>query len=97
MASENELDFEWDEDKASANLKKHRVSFDEAKTIFGDPFATTINDSLHSVGERRFIDVGRSETGKILVVSYTQRGRRIRLINCRVATKAERRTYEEKE
>lgn len=97
MALENKLNFEWDEEKAAANLKKHRLSFDEAKTVFGDPFAITINDSLHSVGERRFIDIGRSETGKILVVSYTQRGRRIRLINCRAATKAERRTYEEKE
>jgi uncharacterized DUF497 family protein len=96
MASEKKLNFDWDEDKAAANFKKHKVSFEDAKTVFGDSFAVTINDPLHSVGERRFIDIGRSLDGKILVVSYTWRGQKIRLINCRRATKAERKIYEEK-
>lgn len=97
MVAGKKLDFEWDVDKALLNLKKHRVSFDEAKTVFGDPFAVTINDPLHSVGELRFIDIGRSRDGKILVVSYTQRSQKIRLINGRKATKTERKMYEEKE
>ena len=97
MASESDLDFEWDEDKAESNFKKHKISFQEAKMVFGDLFSVTVNDPLHSVGERRFIDIGASVNGKILVVSYTQRGRKIRLISCRKATKAERKIYEEKE
>ncbi|MBA2336044.1 MAG: BrnT family toxin [Pyrinomonadaceae bacterium] len=97
MVSENDFSFDWDEDKAAANFKKHKVKFEEAKTIFGDPFSVTKNDPLHSVGEMRFVDIGRSVNGKILVVSYTQRGRKIRLISCRKATKAERMVYEEKE
>lgn len=97
MASDNKLDFDWDEDKATANFKKHKVNFEEAKSVFGDPFAITISDPVHSIGERRFIDIGRSLGGRILVVSYTHRRQRIRLINCRNATKAERKMYEEKE
>lgn len=97
MAVENKLNFDWDEDKAAANFKKHKINFDEAKEVFGDPFAVTVNDPLHSVGEKRFIDIGRSLDGKTLVVSYTHRGQKIRLINCRKATKAERKIYEEKE
>ena len=97
MASENDLKFEWDEDKADANFKKHKVDFEEAKTVFGDPSSVTINDPRHSVGEQRFIDIGASVNRKILVVSYTQRGQKIRLISCRKATGAERKIYEEKE
>jgi uncharacterized DUF497 family protein len=90
-----DLDFEWDEDKAAANLKKHKISFDEAKTVFGDPFSITINDPKHSAAERRFIDIGTSATGNVLVVSYTER-QKIRLISSRKASKKERRIYEEK-
>jgi len=97
MASEIDLDFEWDEDKAAANLKKHKVSFEEAKKVFADPFAITIDDPKHSVDERRFVDAGASADGKILVVSYTERERKIRLISCRKATRAERKIYEERE
>ena len=97
MASEIDLDFEWDEDKAIANLKKHKVSFEEAKTVFADPFAITIDDPKHSADERRFVDAGASADGKILVVSYTERERKIRLISCRKATRAERKIYEERE
>lgn len=96
MVSEMDLDFEWDEEKAAANLKKHKVSFEEAKTVFADPFAITIDDPKHSVGEQRFIDTGTSADGKILVVSYTERERKIRLISCRKATKTERKIYEER-
>jgi uncharacterized DUF497 family protein len=97
MAIEADLDFEWDEAKAVANLKKHKISFEEAKTVFADPFSITIDDPKHSVDEHRFIDIGVSLSGKILVVSYTERKRKTRLINCRKATKAEREIYEERE
>jgi uncharacterized DUF497 family protein len=90
-----DLEFEWDEVKAAANLKKHKVSFDEAKTVFADPFSITIDDPEHSVEERRFIDIGTSSEGHILVVSYTER-RKIRLISARKASKIERMVYEEK-
>lgn len=89
------LSFEWDEEKAAANLKKHDVSFDEALTVFGDPLSMTIPDPDHSVGELRYIDVGNSEGNRLLVVVYTQRGVNIRIISCRKATSSERRLYEE--
>jgi len=97
MASEIDLDFDWDEDKAIANLKKHKISFEEAKTVFADPFSITMNDPKHSVDEHRFVDIGAAANGKVLVVSYTQRGEKIRLINCRKSTKSERKIYEERE
>jgi uncharacterized protein len=97
MASEMDLDFEWDEDKAVANLKKHKISFEEAKTVFGDSFAITIHDPKHSVAERRFVDTGTSAKRRILVVSYIERGQKIRLISCRKANKTERKIYEERE
>lgn len=96
MASEINLDFEWEEDKAAANQKKHKISFEEAKTVFADPFSITINDPAHSVDEHRFADIGASASQKVLVVSYTERGQKIRLISCRKATKAERKIYEER-
>ncbi len=97
MASETDLDFEWDEDKAAVNLKKHKISFEEAKTVFADPFAITIDDPKHSLEEYRFIDTGMSADGKVLVVSYTEREQKIRLISCRKATKTEHKIYEERE
>ncbi len=95
MTSETDLDFEWDEDKAVANLKKHKIGFEEAKTVFADPFAITIDDPKHSVDEHRFVDTGISANGKFLVVSYTERDQKIRLISCRKATRTERKIYEE--
>ena len=89
------MDFDWDEGKARANLKKHRISFEEAKTVFGDPFSVTIDDPTHSASEYRFVDIGTSASGMILTVAYAERGQRIRLISCRKATKAERKIYEE--
>jgi uncharacterized DUF497 family protein len=90
-----DLVFEWDEDKARANLLKHQVSFEEAKTVFGDPMSITRSDPDHSRDEDRYIDIGRSSEDRILVVVYTDRGPAIRLISCRKATQVERRTYEE--
>lgn len=97
MAVDIDLAFEWDEDKAAANLTKHKISFAEAKTVFADSLSITIADPEHSVVEHRFVDIGASADGKILVVAYTERGRNIRLISCRKATKAERKIYEERE
>jgi hypothetical protein len=89
------LRFEWDESKAKSNLKKHGVSFEEGVTIFFDPLAVTIADPDHSSREGRFIDVGRSEEGRLLVVVYTERRGRIRLISARRATRRERKAHEE--
>jgi len=89
------LSFEWDEEKAKANLKKHRVSFDEATTVLIDSFSITIPDPDHSVDEQRYIDIGSSDNGRVLVVVYTERGSNIRIISCRKATLSERKRYEE--
>jgi uncharacterized DUF497 family protein len=87
--------FEWDEVKGEANRKKHRVSFDEAATVFADPLSITIPDPDHSADEQRFVDIGTSNRGRLLVVIYTERGATIRIISCRSATRSERRLYEE--
>lgn len=87
------LIFEWDENKALKNKRKHGVDFEEAKTIFNDPFAITIYDPYHSISEDRFIDLGHSSKGRILVVVYTERNETIRLISSRIATKKERQDY----
>ena len=89
-----EFNFEWDEDKAKQNLKKHNVSFFEAATVFNDPLSLTVNDPLHSTQEERFIDIGQSSQGRILVVVYTERSNNIRIISARLATRNERRAYE---
>jgi uncharacterized DUF497 family protein len=88
------LTFEWDEEKAGHNIRKHRISFDEAKTVFNDPSAIT--DPDHSEEEDRFLDIGLSSKGRALVVWYTERGETIRIIGCRRAGSAERRCYEER-
>ncbi len=90
------LTFEWDENKALENYRKHGIDFEEAKTVFNDPSATTIYDPDHSINEDRFIDLGRSSKGRILVVVYTERNETIRLISSRIATKRECWNYEEK-
>ena len=90
------LTFEWDENKALENYRKHGIDFEEAKTVFNDPSATTIYDPDHSINEDRFIDLGRSSKGRILVVVYTERNETIRLISSRMATKRECWHYEEK-
>ncbi len=88
------LNFEWDEEKEKSNLQKHRVSFEEATTVFIDPFSMTIPDSDHSVDEQRYIDIGSSDKGRVLIVVYTERGSNIRIISCRKATPSERTLYE---
>jgi hypothetical protein len=89
------LRFVWDRDKAAANLRKHGVDFEEAATAFGDPLSITIPDPDHSVGEERWLLIGQSGAGRLLVVAHTERGDEIRLINARLATRRERDTYEE--
>jgi uncharacterized protein len=87
--------FDWDTNKAAKNLSKHQVSFDEAKTVFEDPLYIDFYDPDHSEGEERYLIVGRSNQGKILIVSYTERNDSIRIISARKVTKAERKVYEE--
>ncbi len=89
------LTFEWDEEKAKENLRKHKVSFEEARTVFGDPFLMTFPDPTHSSREQRFINVGRSDKARVLIVIHTEREATIRIISCRKATPRERRVYEE--
>jgi uncharacterized DUF497 family protein len=86
--------FEWDSEKAKANLKKHKVIFAEAITVFDDPLSITIHDPHHSIEEEHYIDIGYSIRGRILVVVYIERESGIRIISCRRATKSERETYE---
>ena len=88
------MELEWDVAKAESNLEKHGVSFPEAMTIFGDPLEVTIPDPDHSEGEFRFLSLGSSVQGRLLVVAYTEREGRIRLISAREATLKERRKYE---
>ena len=90
-----QLTFEWDEEKARENLRKHKISFEEAKTTFGDPFLMTFPDPEHSESEERYINIGSSSKGCVLIVIHTERGRNIRIINSREATASERRAYEE--
>lgn len=87
--------FEWSEKKAEANLKKHGVSFDEAKTVFDDPLFVIFADPDHSFAEKRFIIMGESHENRLLVVSYTERPAATRLISAREATRPERKDYEE--
>ena len=89
------MKFEWDEIKAEANLKKHKISFDEAQTVFDDPLFLIFSDVDHSIEEKRFIVMGESVTGKLLVVAFTDRKEKARVISARKATSAERRFYEE--
>jgi uncharacterized DUF497 family protein len=86
--------FEWDEFKAEKNLRKHGISFQEAASVFWDEFSLTFTDIAHSAGEERFIDIGCSTSGRVLVVVYTERRNNIRIISCRKATIEERKIYE---
>jgi uncharacterized protein len=89
------LQFEWDSAKARSNFTKHDVSFDEASTAFRDVFSITIDDPLHSADEERYILVGLSCRNRLLVVVHTERGGRVRLISARIASRKERKCYEE--
>lgn len=87
-------EFEWDDDKAAGNFRKHKISFDEGATIFNDPLIAHMADPDHSEKEERFIVLGKSVEGNLLVVVFTEREDRLRIISCRKATKSERKIYE---
>ena len=89
------LRFSWDPQKAAANLRKHGVLFADAATAFGDPLSITIPDPDHSADEERFLLVGLTATGRLVVVAHSERGNDIRLISAREATRRERESYEE--
>ena len=91
MRKWNELEFEWDEEKAAANLKKHGIDFRDAALVFNDPFRKEFYDAAHSGDEDRYNTIGKVD--EILFVVYTERKERIRLISARKATKLERRRY----
>lgn len=89
------LQFEWDPGKARTNAEKHGITFDEASTAFEDALSVTIPDPLHSEDEERFVLIGYSHRGRLLVVVHTYRGDRIRIISARRAARRERRHHEE--
>jgi uncharacterized DUF497 family protein len=88
------MKFEWDPNKAASNLRKHEVSFTEAATAFGDFLSVTFPDPDHSIDEDRYITIGLSHQGRILIISHTDRNDTIRIISARKATSFERRFYE---
>ena len=88
------MKFEWDREKEKRNIRKHAISFDEAVTVFYDPLSATFHDQDHSIKEDRFITVGYSPQGHLLVVSHTERGDTIRIISPRPATISERKRHE---
>ncbi len=89
------MEFEWDPTKAELNWKKHRITFSEASTVFSDIMSSTFADPEHSDEEARFITLGMSDRGRLLMVSHTDRNDRTRIISARVANRRERKTYEE--
>jgi len=89
------VEFEWDNRKAAKNLKKHRVSFREAASVFGDPLAITFDDPDHSTDEHRLLTFGAARTGRLVIVSHTMRNGSMRIISVRLMEKHERNIYEE--
>jgi uncharacterized DUF497 family protein len=89
------MKIEWDPKKAKRNLRKHRVSFEEAATALSDPMAATGADPDHSITEERYITFGVSQRGRLLVVAHTDEEETIRIISARIASKGERKLYEE--
>lgn len=87
--------FEWDTDKAARNVVKHGVTFEEACTVFGDPLEVTIEDGSHSMTEARYFSVGLSIPGRLLAVSYAERLGRVRILSARLASRRERKDYED--
>ncbi len=88
------MQFKWDRNKAKKNNRKHKVSFDEAVTVFYDPLSATFDDPDHSVDEQRLITIGYSSHDRLLVVSHTEREKTIRIISARTATAHERKRHE---
>ena len=93
-ASDSEQSFAWNSAKADENFRKHGVTFSEGEEVFYDFHSVTTPDPLHSFGEERYIDIGMSKQGRLLVVVYVERGDVIRIISARPATKDERKLYE---
>jgi uncharacterized DUF497 family protein len=89
------MEFAWDPNKTTSNLRRHNVSFGEAATVFSDPLSTTVPDPDHSLGEDRYITIGMSYRGRLLIVAHTEHGDRIRIISARELTRRERTQYEE--
>jgi uncharacterized DUF497 family protein len=91
------VQFEWDPEKAAANVKRRRISFNEAAGVLEDPLSTTFPDEAHSEEETRFLTIGASHRGRVLVVAHTERNDIIRIISARRATRREREFYEQGE
>ena len=89
------MEFEWDHQKPAVNAQKHGVTFQEAVEVFADDRSSTVADPDHSVGEARFVIFGKTIGSRFVVVSFTERGDRIRIINARPMTPTERRAYEQ--
>jgi uncharacterized protein len=87
--------FEWDDNKAESNLLRHGITFEEAVTVFADPYLLLTEDSKHSEQEEREWAMGEAENGSTIVVVFTMRGEQIRIMSARKATKIERKKYEE--
>jgi uncharacterized DUF497 family protein len=90
------MEFEWNPDKAALNFEKHGISFPEAATVFNDPLSVAFPDPDHSIGESRYIIIGVSRFGQLLVVAHTDRGEKVRIISARKAARQEKRFYEER-
>jgi uncharacterized protein len=89
------MEFDWDKQKAASNLYRHKVSFEEAATVFGNPLSDTFDDPDHSVAEQRFLIIGHSGKGRLLFVSHTDDGETVRIISVREPTRTERKLYEQ--
>lgn len=89
------MEFEWNPRKAAENLRRHKVSFNEAATVFGDSLSATASDPDHSIEERRYITIGLSNRGRLLMVAHVESHERIRIISARTLTRSERKAYEE--
>jgi uncharacterized protein len=89
------MEFEWNPDKAKSNDEKHNVSFEEAATVFDDSLSVTFPDPDHSIGESRYVIIGLSRFGQLLIVDHTDRGEKTRIISARKATRQERTFYEQ--
>ena len=89
------MKIEWDPKKAKLNLRKHKISFEEAATALSDPISATGTDPDHSITEKRYVTFGVSERGRLLVVAHTEEDEMIRIISARIASKGERKLYEE--
>ncbi len=89
------MNFEWNPLKADINLKKHKVSFEEAKTVFSDTLSFTYPDPDHSIDENRYLIIGISKDSRILVISHTYRNDSIRIISAKSAKKREKKFYEQ--